>query len=314
MLTGGTRVKRRFLIVVLVLGLASAAEAYEILVVQSARIEPYDEALQSFKRAIAGRLPQKGPKQVHPVRISEFTLSEHGGREAAIRHLESQQTDLILAIGGKALSFADRFHDIPIVYVMVPDPQARIRAHKAVTGVGMAVSPEKWVDVTASGLPAVKRVGVIYDPKRNGEFVERARSLAAMRGITLRTAAVRFPQETPGRLAEMAGRIDAFWMLPDLTVVTPQTADIMFLFSLEHRVPIITFAEKYLKQGAMMAVTPDFGTLGRQAAALATRILRNPDETPLEGEFARQIEVRVNTKIATKLGIIVNSAELTDED
>jgi putative ABC transport system substrate-binding protein len=101
----------------------------------------------------------------------------------------------------------------------------------------------------------------------------------------------------------MVGRIDCFWMLPDLTVITPQTVEIMLLFSLEHRIPIFSFSGKYLTRGAAFAVTFDNYDLGCSAAVMAMKLLAGHAVEALPPLEPQTIRLQTNHSVVNKLGI-----------
>jgi putative ABC transport system substrate-binding protein len=92
-------------------------------------------------------------------------------------------------------------------------------------------------------------------------------------------------------------------MLPDQTVVTPQTLDHIFFFSLENRLPIITFAEKYLKLGAVLSVSFDPTDMGKQAGELALTILNGTNVSDLAPVQVRKADIQVNRLTAKLLGL-----------
>ncbi|WP_025322583.1 ABC transporter substrate-binding protein [Deferrisoma camini] len=302
------------LCVLLVVGLGGAARAAEVVIVQSARIRPYEEARQAFREALSHRPPLSGTKTLHPHQFTEFVLADQGGREAAARFLESRPVDLILAIGGKALSFADRFRGIPLVYTMVPDPEPRLVFHDRAAGVPFSVPPARWVEVTEKCLPKVRRIGVVFSPGGTGAFVGKASALARLQGMRIVGVEARTAREVRGRLEELRGRIDVLWMLPDLTVLTPQTAEAMLRFSMEERVPVVTFAEKYLRRGAMIALVSDYRRMGEAAAVLAENALSTGGSRAERGEVAQRTRVRVNAEVARKLGTFLDTAWLGGGD
>jgi len=310
-------VRRWWLLCVLLvvgMGVGEAARAAEVVIVQSARIRPYEEARQAFRESLSRRPPVSGTKTLHPHQFTEFVLADPGGRQAAARFLDSRPVDLILAIGGKALSFADRFREIPLIYTMVPDPEPRLVFHDRAVGVPLSVPPTRWVEVTEKCLPKVQRIGVVFSPGGTGAFVREARALARLQGMRIVGAEVRSAHEVRGRLGDLRGRIDALWMLPDLTVLTPQTAEAMLRFSMEERVPVITFAEKYLRRGAMIALVPDYARMGQAAAVLAENVLSDVGSGGARSKVAQRTRIRVNTEVARKLGTFLDAAWLDGGD
>jgi len=102
---------------------------------------------------------------------------------------------------------------------------------------------------------------------------------------------------------EMKDTIDVFWMLPDLTVITPETVEFLLLFSFENKIPLFTFSEKYVEMGAFLSMDIDAFDMGRQAGEMASEILAGEDVKKIEQTYARKAIVSTNLLIARKLGI-----------
>ena len=94
-------------------------------------------------------------------------------------------------------------------------------------------------------------------------------------------------------------------MLPDLTVLTPETVEYLLLFSLEQEVPVLTFSDKYLEMGGLLSIGVDPYDMGRQAGELGRRILSAPKARQSDFVFARKGLVTINSTVARKLGIQV---------
>ena len=159
-------------------------------------------------------------------------------------------------------------------------------------------------------IPAVKRIGIIYDPAKSRSIIDEATLFAEARGITLVTEQVRSAREVSRTLSGMAGKIDAFWMLPDTTVITTQTIDAIFLFSFQQRVPVLTFADKFIAQGAVVAVTLDLKAIGMQAGEMARSVLAGNVSGRGFQEPVRKSKVRFNDLVAQKMYLRVNTAQL----
>ncbi|MDH5769432.1 MAG: ABC transporter substrate-binding protein, partial [Nitrospirota bacterium] len=234
-------------------GIAEAT--HEVMVVKSFNIKPYNEALKGFK-------------SVCDCRIKQFVLSEMEGLDV-LKAVRDANPDLILAIGIDALTRVKRIRNIPIVYLMVPNPQNIILDEENITGVSMNIPSEKHLATLRDVLPKIKRVGLLYNPDRTGSFVKKAQLVAREMGIGLIAKEVNSAKEVPKLVNSMKGKINAFWMLPDTTVVTPETTEILLLFSLENKIPVMTFSDKYMEMGALMSLEVDTFDSGKQAGEMA---------------------------------------------
>ena len=95
-------------------------------------------------------------------------------------------------------------------------------------------------------------------------------------------------------------------MLPDLTVITPETIEFVLLFSLENKIPILAFSEKYVELGALMSVGIDAFDIGIQAGEMAEKILSGRDIMNARHVDARKAVISINLKVAKTLGIPID--------
>jgi len=112
---------------------------------------------------------------------------------------------------------------------------------------------------------------------------------------------------------EMKGDIDVFWMLPDVTVMTPETVEFLVLFSLKYRIPLLAPSEKWLDLGAFLSTGIDAFDMGAQAGDMANKILSGRHVKNVQQALARKYVVSTNLMIAGKLGIGLNLA-MTSND
>jgi putative ABC transport system substrate-binding protein len=170
----------------------------------------------------------------------------------------------------------------------------------------MNLPPEKQLNELLAALPAVNDIGLLYDPDQTGVFVQGVREAAVKRGVNLTATAVRSSRDIPLHLNNMKGKVSIFWMLPDITVITPETVESILLFSLENKVPILTFSEKYLEAGAMLSIGIDPFDIGCQAGEMAQKIFSGSGVIGGQHVDARKALMSINLKIAGKLGINID--------
>lgn len=286
--------KRNILSIVIFLilfqGLAEAEQ--EIVALQSIKVAPYEQAVE-------------GVKSVCGARIKRLVISELKGADV-VDTINGIKPDMVLAIGMGALSKVKVIKGIPVVYLMVLNPQSILFGEKNVTGVNMNIPLEKQLHTLREALPGLKKVGLLYDPGRTGSLVRAAQNAAGRIGIKLLAMKVHSTREVPSLVRDMRGKIDIFWMLPDLTVITPETVEVFLLLSLEDRIPILTFSEKYVELGALISIGIDAFDIGRQAGEMANAILSGKDVGGIKPVDARKAVISVNLKVARKLGIRID--------
>lgn len=265
------------------------AFASDVLVIQSLRVKPFDDALRGFRSAINGD-------------SRTVVLTDASGVDM-VRLAREERPQLILAIGADALKSVKRIKDIPIIYIMVLNPERITGDAKNMAGIDMNIPPEKYLGLMERlNLPKLK-VGIFYDPEKTGEFVRKIKQAAGEMRIEIAAREVHSPREVPEMLRKMKGTCNVFWMLPDSTVVTPETVEMLLLFTQENRMPVITFAGKYVETGALASLDIDGFDLGKQAGEIANRVLAGARLSEIRDAEARKAVMRVNRKVAAKLGI-----------
>ncbi|WP_224956881.1 ABC transporter substrate-binding protein [Geomonas subterranea] len=255
------------------------ALAYDVLVLQSMHEKGYDEAVRGFKRDSPGSVRRIVLTDFAELDLTRITREEH--------------PKLIVAVGDRALEVAQRQHGTPVLYMMALNAKPRGAA-----GVSMLLDPGRYISVFEE--MGVERVGVLYDPARSGAYVKRALVAAGRTRVRLVLREVHAPKETPAMLASLKGKVDALWMLPDATAVSPGSTEAYFLFSQAERVPVVTFAEVYLSMGGAVALTIDRYDIGRQVAELAHRVL-DGNPTDEGGEPPRRAVTRTNEGVVRQL-------------
>ena len=283
--------KKILLIILLLVWVQSepAAAAREILLLQSFRVKPYEEAVEGFA-------------SVYQNRIKQLIISELEGVDIQ-QEIKQANPSLVLAIGMEALSLAKTIKDIPMVYLMVLNPQTVLADEDNVTGVSMHIPPEKHLMVLLETLPSTHTIGFLYDPDRSGRFVEEARQAAAKMQVQLVAREIHDSRQAPSLVMDMKDTIDVFWMLPDLTVINPETVEFLLLFSFQNKIPLFTFSEKYVEMGAFLSMDIDAFDMGRQAGEMALEILAGQNVEKMKQAYARKAIITTNTLIAGKLGI-----------
>ena len=101
--------------------------------------------------------------------------------------------------------------------------------------------------------------------------------------------------------------IDALWMIPDDTVVTPESFKFLLLTSFENNLPFLAASDIFVKVGALASLTPDYADVGRQGCELANAL--NTGEISLDNLRAvrpAKINLSINLKTADKIGLTIS--------
>ena len=263
------------------------ALAYDILVLQSLREKGYEEAVQGVKRECQATM-------------RTLVLSDYAETDIT-RIIREEHPLLIVAVGDRALAVAEKQRVTPVLYMMALHAKPPPRG--AVTGVGMLFDPGRYLAVLDS--IGSKRVGVIGDPSKSGAYLKKAQAQAKRNGIDLVIREVHSPKETPAALDSLRGRVDAVWMLPDITAVSPETTEAYFLFSQGERVPLVSFAEVFLSMGAAVALGIDRYDIGRQLGTMAQGVLAGTPAEDMPVQSPRRVVLKVNDGVLRRLKISI---------
>ena len=277
--------------------LPQTAFSQEVVILKSADIAAYNEAIAAFK----ANLPSPDTT------IKEYNLQGDIERGRKIgRKLRASHAKLILAVGLKAALVAKlEILDIPVIFCMVLNPDKYGLRATNMTGIGLQISIKRQLNSIRSILPKLKRVGVLYDPEKTADLVKKARHLAKSQGLEILALPVFSEKEVPKTLREALPDIEALWLVPDSTVLTQDSLDFLLSTTLEANIPVIGFSSGLVRSGAMVGLYAKYEDVGRQAARLAARILggkRIPASTVLPLEHVR---LAINTKVADFLDISI---------
>jgi len=276
--------------------LADSSHAWDVLVVQNYRTKPYSEVIRGFKAVSAAR-------------TTELVMSEMDGAEA-LREIRKRRPDLILAIGMDSLLTVKKISDIPIIYCMVLSPETVLGNEKNITGISMNIPPEKYLSALAKALPHLKRIGLVYNPRKTGAIVDKTHTAAEKMGIRLTALKAERARDLPRLLEILPEGLDAYWMIPDSTFTAPEAVEALIFYSMRSRVPIFTFSEKYLRMGAFLSLDLDAYELGKQAGEISVKVKSGVDVAAIPRTDAERAVPTINRTVAAKLGIVLNSSSL----
>lgn len=279
------------------------ALAEGIVVLKSHDLEPFNQALAGFVAAC-------------PAHITAYDLRGSKKEESSIlQRLSAAKPRLIVAIGPLAAQVArERFPDIPSVFVMVSNPTKYGLQGANLAGVSLDIPIRLQLAMYKSLVPTLKTLGVIYDPEKTGSMVLEGRAIAETLGFQLLASRVSSHKEVPAALRGLLGKIDALWMVPDETVVTPESFKFLLLTAFENNLPFMTVSDIFVEAGALASLSPDYTEVGRQGCQLATD-LESGQLRPAEARVVPpgKINLAINLKTASKIGLtlppeIVHSA------
>jgi putative ABC transport system substrate-binding protein len=289
-------------IIILFFSLTGRAFGYEIVVLKSSTSKINQQIQDIFTDEIRKRILHRGLKSIQPYQVTYVVISR-GDERDSINTIQNTQPDLILALGAQALKVALLIPDIPIVHLLVVNPEKILDKTRPVTGVSLSVSPRVQLHEMTSYFPEVRRIGLVYDPERSSKTIGQLKSLRSdLEFVALDTKDI---AEVPELIHSLRGKVDLLWMLPDLTTTNQMTIQSYVLFSVRNKIPLLTFSQKLLKHGATIAITFNTDKMARQAATLAMDMLLHPVGAGQPSLVDPPVETIINDEMAAKLGISI---------
>ncbi|MCX8042844.1 MAG: ABC transporter substrate-binding protein [Desulfobacterota bacterium] len=276
--------------------------AATIAVITRDDILPYRDFTERYQKA--------GKKSGHAIKI--FSLGKDTSADITVRNLiRACAPSVLVSVGKSAAVFAaEQFAGHPRVCAMMPSPRDvadMVRSGALV--VSMEIRAEKKLDILRAIMPQATKIGTVYDPAESGEAVRDLEIVAKQEGLSLRALAIASAKEAPEAVqAIIESSIDAFILLYDRTVLSPQTFDVLFAASFSHRVPVIGFSEKYVAMGALISLEAPVHELAYAAWDATERCITEPAACKGMIRLDTPGKIIINSTIAEKLGFSIPEA------
>jgi len=280
----------------LLTNLSGIVGATEIVILKSADLSYYEQAVVGFKTGLPATTS-----------VKEYNLNGHlaQGRDIA-KSLRASPPDLVFAVGLKAAIAAKlEIFDQPVVFCMVLNPEA----HGLPAGnmIGIAVRPAAEAQLAAlrsliSNRPRI-RIGVLYDEDQSGDFIRQAHRAAKQQGLELLAVAVHRQDDIPNAVRALLPKIDALWLIQDQAVISESAIPFFLESTLGAKVPLFTFSSTLVQQGALGALVVDPWTVGQQAAHIAVSRLKGHHASAGLLQTPEHLQLALNINSAEYLGL-----------
>jgi putative ABC transport system substrate-binding protein len=249
-----------------------------------------------------------------------FTQGDIAALPAAASELLQYGVDVIFAANENAAKAPQRVtNQIPIVFAGGVDPisQGLVQSFAqpggnitGVTDLTLELSPKR-LQAFQEMLPGLKRVLYIYDAS-DANAVAEARSYrdtARRLGIMLVERAVQTQEEAQTTLAHISkDDIDGLLMPRSMSLNIP---GFVLEAAVQRGIPSMFDTPFWVEQGSLASYGADLYESGRQAARLVDKILKGTKPVEIPVEVNSQIELVVNLKTASALGLTIAPAVLS---
>ncbi|MDI3280625.1 MAG: ABC transporter substrate-binding protein, partial [Bacillota bacterium] len=273
-----------------------------------------DAARQGFIDALAEKGYVAGKNVTYDLQNAQGDMSI---AQTIARKFVDDKVDLILAIATPtAQAAANATRSIPILITAVTDPVAAglvkslEKPGTNVTGTSDMNPVKEQLALVKEVAPQARRVGIVYNAGETNSVVqvEMARKAARELGLTVVEVTVTGSSGVYQAAQSLVGRVDAFYVPTDNTVVS--ALESVLKVAETHKLPVIAGESESVKRGALATFGIDYYRLGRQTGEMAIQVLQGKDPAQMPIQFQKDLELTVNLKAAAAMGVKIPEAML----
>lgn len=288
---------------------APAGGKTKIAVVQLMQHGSLDAANKGFIDALAEN--GYGPDKIEV--DQQNAQGDQSNLKSITARFKSADPALICAIGTPAAqSVANEITKTPIVGIAITDyVQAKLVKSDDAPGTNVTGASDKNpvsapIDLAMKLLPDAKTAGLLYcSSEMNSEVqANEMKAYAESRGLAVETRTISSVNDIQQAAESLVGSVD-FLYIPTDNVIASSVSTLTKVTDAA-KIPVFAAYEQAAKEGALAAVSVDYYRLGKQAGAMAAKILKGeakPETMPIETQ--KDLIVVINQKSAEALGITI---------
>lgn len=250
---------------------AGFAQSSKVLIVNSDNaVFRYETIATEFKKVL----------QQNAYQWTEFNLNSHADAEAELKQLIQQENPaLIYCIGTKAYSLARNYAYNKKLLFSAAINWRRLDIGEGTYGVANELSSAQEISLLRYFFPTIKNIGLLYNDKFSREYVETIKKDALALGINIINQPINDAQEISEALNELLPKIEMFWIISDPVVLSSKASvQKIFQSAQQQKKPVYAYSDVFIEQGAVLAISADLATIGRQSASLA--LMMDKDKVP----------------------------------
>ncbi|WP_207682536.1 ABC transporter substrate-binding protein [Desulfonema magnum] len=275
-------------------GLLSADDKRKIMVINSdASVEKYREVQEEFHKAIS-----------YPIPVTEIRLED---RRRTISEIDALLDDkdycVVYCIGTKAYLIANKYADEkPVIFSSVIN-WLRLPVTERTYGVSNELHTGMQLMLFRYIFPKIQKLGVLYSRQYTGEWFKKTVEAAKEMNVEIIGHAVSDGNDAVTKLQKLLPDIQAFWLISDPMVMSDKKNLFKILKQCDtKKTPVFSYHGVFAKYGAILVVSADNPTIGRQAAGIAEELLsgRKPAE---KVQFPAGSHIILNLKKVKEYGL-----------
>jgi ABC-type uncharacterized transport system substrate-binding protein len=261
-----------------------------ILVVRSSDAENYLSVAQALLRSV--------PENYELV---ELNLADSEG-ETTSTNVGEAEWDAAVAIGADAASYAATRVQIPVIVCQIFDFEPLLEQNENFIAVEplppLELQLRSWQQID----PTAASVGIIVTADET-ELTSKALEAAEKLGLDLHTAVAATDRDALYQFKRFADNVDALWLQPLGSILSPTVIQEMLDYALGHRVQTIVFNPSLLDWGALLSVGSNTDDVAASIAQALDAIVSGNGADLQRALPLSAVDVHFNEAVAGQLGV-----------
>ena len=259
-------------------------------------------ALDDIERGIIDYLEENGVNAEYDLQNANGDISTAASIANVFR---TEGVDIAIGIATPAAqALANAFEDIPVVFATVTDVEAAgLSGLDNVAGTSDEVPIKEHFSLIEQ-LTGAESIGMLYTSgEANGiASMERMKAVCEENGVSFISASVANSSEVRMTALSIIDRVDAMYVATDNTVISAISS--LSEVCTEASVPLFS-ADTTSSFGTDVLVAGGFNYYqsGRQTGEIVLRILNGESPSEIGTEYLEDLDLYINTSVASRLGI-----------
>jgi len=263
-------------------------QAQDILIINSNdKVDKYNESIEAFT------------KNFH----KPYTILNIGNmkNKDIKEYLYAQYPEMVYVVGSKAYQYVYRYIPEREVFFSSIINWKRFPKIDKRYGISNEVYSGMQLTLIKSIFPDIKSIGVIYS-KYTTNIVTDLEKNAAKLGINIVSKKISKDSLDTIDLSKIIKNTEAMIIISDPIFLSNQkTVEKMFNISEQNKKPIFAYHKLFINYGAILSISVDNPTIGRQMASIITNHIEDKEIKNIQ--YPIGTKVIFNKKVADKLGV-----------
>ena len=213
--------------------------------------------------------------------LCRIFFDDHGNPyslDSGFKDLNAESWDFIIAVGPAALKYlVEKQIQTQVFYGMVLNPDQILADNSKWCGVSLNLFTPSKIRTIKQVFPGINRLALLYNPDENQMAEKILSKFELVKGIEPVPIKVFSESDIPAALKKAVKKADAFYFIPDRTVISPPIVRHIIKYGISHGIPSIGYNKFFHNTGALLTFTVDYGKIGQQVAVMVTKFINSGD-------------------------------------